>query len=211
MARRSSETPRLTHDKPAVGRILNAALTCLSQSDPAQLSMREIAEAAGVSKSLLLYHFENKEELLLAVIDGFFGSMTQRIEAVTLTLMSKKSGAALQGSLEAIWYELRQAGAMPGIFLRLAAAGTLDDPLKQRLIRFRSRLARIIAEGMRMSLPERGEGIDVDAAAELMLACFVGLEANRLFADDERVFERAFALVTQTMGMLGTLAANAKA
>lgn len=198
---KSTEAPQLTHDKPAVENILNAALQCLAKSDPAQLSMREIAEAAGVSKSLLLYHFENKEELLLAVIDGFFGSMIQRIEAVTLTLMSKKSDAALQGSLEAIWYELRHAGNMPGIFLRLAAAGTLDDPLKQRLIRFRSRLVRIIGEGVRMSLKDQAAEIDVEVAAELVLACFTGLEANRLFADDPRVFDRAFAMATSTLAL----------
>ncbi|MCC6805971.1 MAG: TetR/AcrR family transcriptional regulator [Deltaproteobacteria bacterium] len=204
---RAAEAPQLRHDKPAVERILNAALSCLSQSDPAQLSMREIAEAAGVSKSLLLYHFENKEELLLAVIDGFFGTMIQRIEAVTLTLMSKKSDAALHGSLHAIWYELRQAGAMPGIFLRLAAAGTLDDPLKQRLIRFRTRLVRIIGEGLKHTLPEQAKTLDADAIAELILACFVGLEANRLFAEDPRVFERAFAMVTQGLALATQLGA----
>lgn len=211
MARvRAQNQPTLSHDKPAVERILNAALRCLRDNDPGQLSMREIAVEAGVSKSLLLYHFENKEELLLAVIDGFFGSMIERIEAVTLTLMSKKSGAAFSGSLQAIWYELRQAGDMPGIFLRLAAAGTLDDPLRQRLIRFRSRLVRIIGEGLRSTAAQNPQepaapAIDHEAFSELVLATFVGLEASRLFAEDPRVFDRAFDMAMQTVAVAATL------
>lgn len=50
-------------------RILEAATTLLRQQDGRQVSMRAIAERAGVSRQALYLHFDDRAELLLATVD----------------------------------------------------------------------------------------------------------------------------------------------
>ena len=46
------------------------------------LSMRQIAEAVGVSKAALYYHFNDKEEMLLAILDAYLDEIEALIDAV---------------------------------------------------------------------------------------------------------------------------------
>lgn len=48
------------------------------------LSMREIAEAVGVSKAALYYHFKDKEQLLLAILDAYLDELETIIDGVCL-------------------------------------------------------------------------------------------------------------------------------
>ena len=48
--------------------ILEAAYTCIAREGYANVSLRQIAQEAGVAVSQISYHFKNKEGLLLAVI-----------------------------------------------------------------------------------------------------------------------------------------------
>ena len=44
--------------------------------------MRQIAEALGVSKAALYYHFRDKEELLLAILDSFLDEMESALQQI---------------------------------------------------------------------------------------------------------------------------------
>lgn len=44
------------------------------------ISMREIAEACGITKAALYYHFKDKEDLILAVLSGYLDQMDSLIE-----------------------------------------------------------------------------------------------------------------------------------
>ena len=46
------------------------------------LSMREIAEAVGVSKAALYYHFKDKEELFIAVLNRGLDLISQQIDVI---------------------------------------------------------------------------------------------------------------------------------
>ena len=47
------------------------------------MSMREIAEALGVSKAALYYHFKDKEELFLAVLKIYLDDMSSALDRIT--------------------------------------------------------------------------------------------------------------------------------
>lgn len=62
MARSTSDNTR--------ERILEVALGLFVDHGYDKTSLREIAEAIGVSKAALYYHFRTKEDILLALVDG---------------------------------------------------------------------------------------------------------------------------------------------
>jgi len=71
-----SETDDL-HDQ-----ILSAAKELFSTQGYHGLSMRQIAESVGVSKAALYYHFKNKEQLFLAILDAYLDEMEAMIDQV---------------------------------------------------------------------------------------------------------------------------------
>ncbi|MFM8322046.1 MAG: TetR/AcrR family transcriptional regulator [Chloroflexota bacterium] len=62
--------------------VLEAAEALLLERGYRGLSMREIAEAVGVTKAALYYHFKDKEELLLAILDAYLVDMEARLAAL---------------------------------------------------------------------------------------------------------------------------------
>ncbi len=62
--------------------ILVAAKNLLIQQGYHGLSMRQIAEAVGVSKAALYYHFKDKEELLIAILDAYLDGMETTLDEI---------------------------------------------------------------------------------------------------------------------------------
>lgn len=69
-------------DKDLRTQILLAAEELFIEKGYYGLSMREIAEAVGVSKAALYYHFKDKEELFLAILSVFLGEIEVLIDSV---------------------------------------------------------------------------------------------------------------------------------
>ena len=70
-----------TADSRAV--ILEAAKLLFMQEGFRGISMRQIAEAVGVTKAALYYHFKDKEELFVAIVEEYLVAMSTMIDEVT--------------------------------------------------------------------------------------------------------------------------------
>jgi AcrR family transcriptional regulator len=68
--------------------ILATAKTLFSQQGYHGLAMRQISESLGVAKSALYYHFKDKEELFLAILESYLDEMEKalnRLQAQSIT------------------------------------------------------------------------------------------------------------------------------
>jgi AcrR family transcriptional regulator len=63
--------------------ILEAAKLLFMQEGFRGISMRQIAEAVGVTKAALYYHFKDKEELFVAIVEQYLLAMSALIDEVT--------------------------------------------------------------------------------------------------------------------------------
>ncbi len=77
-------------------RILEAAARCVARDGAAALSLNEVAREAKVSKSLILYHFADKNELLAVAVEQLARELTDR-ERTAL------KGAAGSHALDVFW------------------------------------------------------------------------------------------------------------
>lgn len=74
-------TPTTIEHPPHVRqRLLDAALQLFSSKGYAATSVRELVEAAGVTKPVLYYYFKNKEGLYLALMEDALGDFFQVAE-----------------------------------------------------------------------------------------------------------------------------------
>jgi AcrR family transcriptional regulator len=80
----------------AAGRILEATSACIIQKGAADVSLQDVAEAAGVSKALIHYHFHDKGELLARLVEWLRAGLVAR---QTTAL----SGVSANAALDALW------------------------------------------------------------------------------------------------------------
>lgn len=77
-------------------RILAAAAECAGQLGAAQVSLQAVADAAGVSKALIHYHFRDRDELLARLADWITGALVEGEVAVL-------ADASATTALDALW------------------------------------------------------------------------------------------------------------
>ena len=69
---------------PKVEHILNCAMNILKEYGDQGLSMRKVAEAAGIRLSNVQYYFKTKELLLAALLEGFLLEYAESMRTLTL-------------------------------------------------------------------------------------------------------------------------------
>ena len=80
----------------AAERILRGAARCLVVKGAAELSMQDVADAAGVSKALIHYHYRDKEALLEQVAVWATAQVLERERAAL-------DGATASTAVDALW------------------------------------------------------------------------------------------------------------
>jgi AcrR family transcriptional regulator len=85
----------------AAGRILEATCACIIQRGAADVSLQDVAEAAGVSKALIHYHFHDKGELLARLVEWLRAGLVARQTAAL-------SGVSAHAALDALWQWLSE-------------------------------------------------------------------------------------------------------
>jgi AcrR family transcriptional regulator len=85
---------RKTDKEDTSAKILNTAYECLSTNGYANVSMRNIADEAGVALSQLAYYYKNKENLFSEVINMMMDQYLSEIEATLKSTAAAKDKLA---------------------------------------------------------------------------------------------------------------------
>lgn len=162
--------------------ILRAAYHVMAREGSNRLNLQAIAEEAGVSKGLVLYHFDNKNGVLLHAMEWALLQTEARIRAAFEhaddgDLLADVTGAVfrspqLNREFQLVYLDLIEAAARESAFAALP--GIVRDIVE-------GLYAEIIAEGVR-----RGQLVadDVDAAALRMRVVVDGVLLQWLQRDD---------------------------
>lgn len=101
-------------------RILQAAASVVDESGAAHLTLEAVAEAAGLSKGGLLYHFPNKRALLSGMLEYLLDRVQERAEQFT-------GGVEIPGIVALI--EAQQArDNVERVMSRAILAAAAEDP-----------------------------------------------------------------------------------
>jgi len=184
----------LDHESEPIGRILEGAERCLSQSGYGGMSMRDIAQAAGVSKSLLHYHFQSKEHLFLEVQIRVYNRLAIRVAEAVAPIESGKQRTRL--ALHTLLDVLRAREDLP-VQAEIWARSLTNDKLRVRAIAVRDYLRSVIIRTLSEIIgPDSGWlPFPIDVAADLLLGALTGLGLQAgVEASPERVDKALDAL-----------------
>ncbi len=183
-----------------VGAIVEAAEACFARGGYAGASMREIAERAGVSKSLLHYHFQSKEHLFVEVQIRFYERLGARIAAAVAPIVSGEARGL--AAFDALFDVLRTSNDL-ATQAELWAAALANDKLRSHITRLREFFRRMLVQRIEEILGEDRERLPMtpEAAADLIWAALNGLGIEAAFGEPKDRIERAIATLRTLTAM----------
>ena len=131
-------------------RLLESTAGCLIELGYAQTSNRNISERAGVSNGALLHHFQNREDLMVAVMRWLYVQFFHQIAIETAKLESKSD--PVDNAVDVLWASMQSEKFKAILELYLAAAN--DEELAARIRPVMRQLASSLDEVMEPFLPE---------------------------------------------------------
>lgn len=129
--------------------ILAAAQRLFVERGYRGISMREIAEAVGMTKAALYYHFRDKEQLFVALLQNVLRDLS------TLIAESRESDGSCQTQIERVVARIMLLPPAERASLRLASQelGNLDETTRKAFVQiyhdqFIGRITAIFEDGM---------------------------------------------------------------
>ncbi len=173
---------RTSSDNGQVAAILAAAESCFASAGYSGASMREISQRAGVSKSLLHYHFESKEHLFVEVQIRAYDRLAARVTAAVAQI----DGGVERGlvAFDALFAALRENNDLM-VQAELWTAALSNTALREHVVRLREFVHNLLIRSIENILgPDRDHlPISVDVAADLIWATLNGLGIESAFRE----------------------------
>lgn len=166
--------------------VLDEAFAMASRLGLEGLTIGNLAEAAGLSKSGLFAHFQSKEELQLRVLET---AVERFIETVVAPALKEPRGEPRVQAIFERWMAWEKAKFQPGGCIFIATANELDDrpgPLRDRLVACQRDWLQALATAARIAVEEGHfrAGLDASQFAYDLYAVFLAYHHfSRLLRD----------------------------
>ncbi len=159
-----------THQAPEVRRaqILGAALRCFGEKGFHGSKIDDISHACGLSKGAIYWHFESKEEIFLALFDGFDEEIFRAWEA----LEGRSALETLRAACEIALFRLLETRELLETWTEFLSHPKVRGRFARIYARSRARIAETVARGI-----EAGElrPCEPEAIAAMLTALVEGL------------------------------------
>ena len=177
-------------------RILEAAVKQFSVNGYNKASVDSICEQAGVSKGAFYHHFKTKQDVFLALLDGWLQTFDQAIEASK----DRPVPETFQMMTEYFPYIFQSASDNLPMFLEFLQQASRDEKIWQASIapyrRYHKHFASLIKRGI-----AEGSFVDVnpDLAARLIVSAAMGLLLQSLLDPEGAKWEKVARETVQLM------------
>ncbi len=172
-------------------RVLCAALSCFVKHGFHNASMANIAEAAQMSPGLIYRYFENKNAIILAIIEAQLEVTRQRIREL------RTAGDLADGIME--YFDTQDCGGAESmsaaLFLEMSAEGTRDPDIGRALSHFDQVVRQDMADWLARDPAVGGYGVPVETARNRALCMTLLIEGLKARKAREPDIDRAFLRV----------------
>jgi AcrR family transcriptional regulator len=159
--------------------IMDAVDQALRKHGYAELTMQNIADESEKSKSLLHYHYDTKEDLLVAFLDGLIGDYEQRMACRTESPPTERIVEFLAQFVFTPDDTGREQFHLA--LLEMRSQGPFNERIREQLVRsdelLRTTAAEVITEGI-----EDGvfEDVDPERTAAMLVAMLDGARTRQI-------------------------------
>lgn len=181
-------------------RILDAALDVFAIKGYHDTRMDEIVNESKTSKGSIYFHFPNKEQLFLALVDQFADLLEKRV--ITAIEDEEKGIARVQAALTTC-LETFGKYRRPAKILLVQAVG-LGKPFEEKRLEVNDRFARLIETYIQEAI-ETGEigPVDTEVVSYSWMGAIYGIVIRWVYTGEpsqERILEGLLPLLLRSVG-----------
>jgi len=198
----------LNRDNASVQKILRAAARTFGRTGYRGTSMQEIAKQAGVSKSLVHYHFDSKEHLFLEVQLDLLRDLLSYVRELTRS-SEQRSLAQFDRALEEVRNFIERDLEQIRVMLEFHNVARENPRIASHVATFQQELIELVVTGIHNVLgPSMVERLVIppERVARLLLQLLNGLVVDLAYAQGDEAIERVYqtfadarALITQAL------------
>jgi len=161
--------------------VLDAAIKTLAKRGFTNTSVSDIADAAGMSKGVVHYHFASKEDLIVRVLGQCYDTLSAAVRSAWSEPGTPPE--RIRRALRAMWITRTGGSAEMTVVADMMAQGIHDPKIKKALTaRFHTSREELVVElvagfeklGLRPKLP-------ADVVARIVMATLDGLGLHQIF------------------------------
>lgn len=171
-------------------RILQTTMRCFGAYGYEKSSMKLISAKAGVSQTLLHYHFETKEKLFQAAIDDMAKAMFSTASARLADRMSVTDG--LNEAADLVYTLFIDNLEAVTFMVEFTAAANHNEFLRSAYVDYRDTQRRRIAELLRAIVGDDAPPGLIDETVHLVEIVLLGMSMQRPFVGDTARFRGDF-------------------
>ncbi len=171
----------------SIARIVDAAARLFGREGFQGASMGDVASEAGVSKGLLHYHFQSKEQLLIEAVRTTFRHIHHRF--AERFERGERGLDTAEEALGALWGAVRDLSAWTPFMVQTISLATKPGPLRDDLFAFYAESEALLASGIREAFAGGPEPVlPPERLARLVRVALHGLVVELAHArtDEER-------------------------
>jgi len=162
-------------------KILTTAFHCLAAKGYANVSMRDIADEAGVALSQLHYYYKNKEGLFNEVVKMM---IRQYLTEIDIKLRTSAGAGDKMANLVSYFKELvKKKPELLKLFIDFTAQSLWSPSLGEQLKNFFQELTAIIARDVLEEPDEPFTGCSASEKARLVLGALYGVSLQTILDD----------------------------
>jgi AcrR family transcriptional regulator len=197
-----ADAPRLAGDSPKSrrtrARILSVAMRLFAEQGYHPAGNAVIAEAAGLTRGAMLYHFPSREALLDAAIPYIQAERARAFERVAKDM--PPGADRTDHAIDSYWRLLHEPAFIA--FSELEAAARTDEALRARLADAREAFDMAQVSEHMFAMVQAGSGPRFQASRDLARFVLEGLARAHLAYDAEGRTERLLNVVKRAARML---------
>ena len=199
----TTTVPETQHDAGSTAgdarqRILQTTVRCFGTYGYEKSSMKLISKEAGVSQTLLHYHFETKEKLFRAAIDDMAETMFSTASARMADAVSVGDSLTKAGDLVYTLF-IDNLDAVT-FMVEFAAAANHNEFLRAAYVDYRDTQRGRIAELLRTIIGDDAPPGLIDETVHLFEIVLLGMSMQRPFISDTARFRSDFDAFARMIG-----------
>ena len=130
-------------------RVIDCAMALLRNEGDRGVTMRRVAQDAGMSLSNVQYYFKNKDALLKAMADRYFYQCLEDIEGEPFLFETNDQTAALRAVSRNFLAHGLEVSDMCRVFREYWALATRNAEIENYLVNYYSRLSAVLKDKLR--------------------------------------------------------------
>ncbi len=189
------QTGSVNRDNASVLRILRGASALFGRRGYHGTSLNDIAREAGVSKSLLHYHFDSKEHLFMEAQLELLRELLSHVRTLTTALGAGDSARALRGveaGLAEVMDYIERDVDQIAVMLEFRTVAAVNPGVGELVDHFHATVLALAVEGIHNALGPLVERLVLppERLAQLLLTLFNGVLVDLAFARGDEARER---------------------